>query len=592
MKKSRIWYALVVLAAVLTGLWLFPSFKSDPPTLDLPDAFQAAYVVSYKSEGAGTTTLEILNQNEKPSFDRRISISLDAELDFNLLSRDDDTYELAFALRPLSRQPANVDSLLDPLEGQFTLTRWGEIKSFQLPEDRYEQAVTVVADILNMISMDLKNSEGSEQSFAAPMAVSWVLEKNSDSLIRLKKIYNSTETSRLQVSGEIAFELSGQRYFHTVSGKRERKAYQADKLVSSDTTEIKVTRLDGKPGATITLASTLVKETMDGTLFRKKIQESMARDTLGTATQESIITELNQIDPKDLKSSKDVYLRLKAHIQLHPDQIHNWLPFLMDYPYEDLRCAHVATALTTVGSEAAQRLLIQAITNSDQDASKREHFVPHLSFADQPTMETESFLRSLAESDPEPRVRGAARLAQGTIAHQVRATDPARSEAILQDWGRKLQSASDEKERDSALRVLGNIGLPEQYPFIAPFLADPNPKVRRQAVNAIRFVNTAESVDSLINALTHDPDEDVRIMASESLGFLPYRPDLLSVYEKVMFTEHQMRILSNILKNLGNMGQQDSRAIDVLKKFAAVCGRTELCEQADGILSTLTHSGR
>lgn len=578
----------VFAALLIAGFWLYPRQKMDHARLDLPNGFKAAYVVSYKSEGSGSTSLAFLNPNATPSLDRKVSISLDALLLFNLLSRDEGTFNFAFALRPLANQTVSSDSLKGPIEGLFTLSQWGEITSFQLPDDRYLQSVTIVADILNLISMDLKNKSGSERSFAGPIAVSWALEGGNDSQLLLKKTYMADGKGSSQMSGEIVFNLNTRTYLSGVSGTRERKVYQSGNLMSEDVTEFKLSRDDSKVEADIPVPTSLVRETMDGTVFRKKQEEQMARDTLGGANQESLMDELKQIDPNDLKSSKDVYLRVKAHILLYPDLVHNWLPFLMDFSYGDLRCSHVATALTAIGNEASQRLLVEAIKNADEDPVKRERLIPHLSFTDQPSQETENFLKHLADSDENPRVRGAARLAQGTVGHQLRDSSPERSEAILKDWARKLQSADDPKERDNAIRVIGNIGLPQQYSLIEPYLTHPDPHVRVQAVNALRFVDTSESVASLVAALTTDSDQNVRIMASQSLGFLPYRPELIEVYEKIMFTEHQMTILSNVLKNLGNMGQRDPRAIEVLKKFSAACGKTELCQQADGILSTLT----
>lgn len=78
-----------------------------------------------------------------------------------------------------------------------------------------------------------------------------------------------------------------------------------------------------------------------------------------------------------------------------------------------------------------------------------------------------------------------------------------------------LAQTGDVKQRVRAIRDLGKLGS-ESIPKIEPYLSDPVPEVRVEAVKAITDIGTARSLDPLI-AATRDNDPEVQMRATDGL---------------------------------------------------------------------------
>jgi hypothetical protein len=99
---------------------------------------------------------------------------------------------------------------------------------------------------------------------------------------------------------------------------------------------------------------------------------------------------------------------LKALFALEPKSVESFAPALLEYERLDDRFSMVATALTAVGTPDAQRVLREAIANLGGDETKKQRLIPNLSFTHSPTVESEAFLRNLAQTDSSPMIRATA----------------------------------------------------------------------------------------------------------------------------------------------------------------------------------------
>ena len=105
----------------------------------------------------------------------------------------------------------------------------------------------------------------------------------------------------------------------------------------------------------------------------------------------------------------------------------------------------------------------------------------------------------------------------------------------LRPAGAPAPSAEPTSEREILmwLDVLGNLGGPEIFEFVAPLLEHDNPKIRREAVDALRFVPTIDARQAIVLAMATDPHEDVRWSAVSSARYQP----------RAAMEEHVVRVL-------------------------------------------------
>jgi len=101
----------------------------------------------------------------------------------------------------------------------------------------------------------------------------------------------------------------------------------------------------------------LVDDDLSGSRFEKQQERAAAQRILGMSSASDVKMELDAIDQSQMKSSIPIYQKLKALFLLHPEQISQFRDFVLEHPYSDLRCAHVLTAATAVGSFEAQEFL-------------------------------------------------------------------------------------------------------------------------------------------------------------------------------------------------------------------------------------------
>ncbi len=81
------------------------------------------------------------------------------------------------------------------------------------------------------------------------------------------------------------------------------------------------------------------------------------------------------------------------------------------------------------------------------------------------------------------------------------------------------------------LSALGNSAQPTILPWVRPFVAHPNPWLRRQAVSALRFLELPDAQALLWHAATTDQDATVRREACRALGFHREPVPLIHVVE-------------------------------------------------------------
>lgn len=245
----------------------------------------------------------------------------------------------------------------------------------------------------------------------------------------------------------------------------------------------------------------------------------------------------------------------------------------------------IATALTTAGNRAAQEALQQAMAARGDDVHAVRRLIPHLGMVQHPTAPSEAFLRGITERHVGEDVAATAHLSLGIMGSRLRESEPERADKLFVDARRQLNAHHDD---DLFLRVLGNMGNPRQPEVVKPLLKGDDAAARALALSSLRFVDTQEARDILLNAAQSDPSSDARMRAVEALGHHVQEATALDLYLSQLKTETSVPVLKETLRNLSTMTRSSRVARAAFKEFLETCGHPDLCPYARGLWSSAT----
>jgi|GEM_PF-6458815 len=319
--------------------------------------------------------------------------------------------------------------------------------------------------------------------------------------------------------------------------------------------------------------------TLEGKEETRELQKSLLRKELGDDTRASLLALTSEIAHEDDPRALKTYLKLAALLTLDPDAANGLQDTLATLHWSSLAFRNIATALTKAGTPQAQEALREGIAlaqGGKGDARAAQQLVVHLGMVAVPTTESEEFMRGLAFGAAPNDVGDTALLALGNMGHALREGVPQRAQRIQQELARVLPQESDFTRRELLLAAIGNVGVADQVPVVAPFLSDARPSTRAKAARALRHVDTQDVKETLARTARSDASETVRAHAVEALAHTPGDAGTLAAYRAILETERSVPVLKETARNLSLMAATDAGARRVLEDFAAVCAHPEL----------------
>lgn len=534
-----------------------------------------------------------------------VNIVLKGELGWTVLSQDSDSTEFLLELKPLLEQCSDTAKRLlnSSARARVRLKNNGELINLLMPQENFNGASVLITDILRhfipiLIEKEVQSGElwkseedtGQGQAFS----VSWKLsELDADKAVLVK---NYASIPKLQLISDTRYELDRQSQFpKKVLVKLKNESPDGARRVASSLTLtaalIKSAKIDSQEIANILVplqASKLVQENLSNAMLMQQQEQRTLEKTLGSDTAESLQTRLRSADPKGQKANMPIYNKLKALFALEPKSVEAFAPALLEYDRLDDRFSMVATALTAVGTPDAQRVLREAIANLDGDETKKQRLIPNLSFTHSPTVESEAFLRNLAQTDGSPMIRATAHRALGTVAHNLREEDPARVENIFNEYAGSLGKAQTTKEITDTLDVLGNIGIPAQLDSTSSFLRHQDPGVRERAYNSLRHIQDPRATEILMQALNNETVPKVREVIAEALSYQTFHDaSWIERVRSLIYVEQNIAVVKYLLRALSQNSVRLPGAVQVIEQYAKDCGHPDLCGYVNSLLEAL-----
>jgi hypothetical protein len=585
------------LALLGVGLYFGLQYQDDSAfVLKLKQGDSFHYQLQYSSEGRGQLHMTMPKAKQGITIpENTVHIRMDSQLQFDVLQVTPEGYQVRFIIEPQEwvydiphgQEIGRPEQIVGTLE----MTPHGQIETFHLSEIQYQQYGFAVADILGLLEFDAGSGQdewqGQERSFQGEAPVRYERRGGGTREISLHKSYGTLPSMTLL--GAVDYSVSATRFYQSVKAERQRQFHDGHGADMSD-----MTRLELKPGREkIALKNAvdnipLVNETLRGTTYQKKVDEAIAIRRVGQKTAADVKAELEALGDQDPQKKADVYMLLLAYLQLHPEAIEEFTSYLVDLPYSSQACRTVAAVFSDLGTPDAQKALMKAIEASDEDLNRKEKMIAHLGIVEQLTPEAENKIYDIASAEGPDRIKGAAELAVGVVGgNHLAQGRPAGVERALQYGENRLKESTRPAEQEHALRIIGNVGAAQQVTLVKPYLNAPVPSTKREAIRALRAVNSEEAHGILIDILKNDSTDVMRHAAIESLSSEAQSPEVYDYLKAQLFVEKDDRVIRQIVTHLVNMRKSYPDVKSVLEDYLKQCGKTSVCGFTSSALASM-----
>ena len=110
--------------------------------------------------------------------------------------------------------------------------------------------------------------------------------------------------------------------------------------------------------------------------------------------------------------------------------------------------------------------------------------------------------------------------------------------------------------------------------------------MHKAALYSLRFVETPEAQDVLVDAAKHDKEAGARVQATQALGYQAPTPELVAAYIAQLEHEQSVPVLREVLRNLASALRTSAEAREAFEAFREHCGHPESCSFAEGLWSS------
>ncbi len=244
---------------------------------------------------------------------------------------------------------------------------------------------------------------------------------------------------------------------------------------------------------------------------------SIQKVALGSMSLDDLWLMVGQADPQ---RSQDLYLKLKAWIYLHPEDLTLLMDRLRPLNDEDPALKLSIRALAGVGHEQAQAMLVDLLDQRKAHIPLARKIVTTLGLLPEPSERSQSSLEALSQDKEDSALRRSSRLALGIMGQRLSQQDNpeavARADAIETQALETLRKAQGLAAVTEALAVVGNCGL-SRIADLQSWLKDPDPAVRGPAFFALRLARPIETSQFLVDHYKTESAAEVKRQMLQAL---------------------------------------------------------------------------
>jgi hypothetical protein len=319
-------------------------------------------------------------------------------------------------------------------------------------------------------------------------------------------------------------------------------------------------------------------------LSAEEAKRIASRSTLGKATIETLLAELETSEKKGEKKNTPLYLKFRALINLHPEVSDTLAKSLLAAAPDSLRRLILSEALSTAGRPEAQEALVHVIRSCLHDSSFQNDLVLRLSMVDPPSVLAEDTLRDFAGDEKNRQICATSITGLGTMAYNLEERDPLRADKIV-DWiMAQVHPPVPEAKLNLLLMSLGNSGSTRALPTLAKFLEHPSMTIRSTAVAGLRWIRDEKADELLVRVLRSDSKSSVRNNAVFAMGFRKTLQITLEAQKKALIEDSSASVRLSVLINFWKTRQDIPELSMLLRQVAEKDPSVEVKKVASDLL--------
>lgn len=416
-------------------------------------------------------------------------------------------------------------------------------------------------------------------------------KESTTKTVRIKKTYLPGKSYR-QFEGSFDIDFSPNLgKIESIIGERVRTLHRFSKVISSDTTKLNVVRIDNDKNNSAEIERKMnmviakpIVETLSGK-YRSRLSLIKSKtEILDGSRFSDLKTELREISSEDKNGIHNLSRKIVAMLTIKPETSYEFAEIMNSLTYKDLKYRTIASALSEVGTKEAQDALINSVDQSIDNLDLVVHLMPYIGLLNEPNQDTEEKISNIANTSDNVIVRMSAELNLGSIAGNIKKSNPERALKIMEELADKLASVNSVDDKAHYIMVLGNIGVDEQVDHLEPFLHGKDQKLKLKAYDALRLVDTPRSLGFLIDGAQGD-DEGIRQTSIESLRTHSSSLELFNFYKNRIKVEKNISLLKMLFNNMSSMSDYHSESQDYMKQYLRNCGHKDLCTYIESLVS-------
>ncbi len=496
-----------------------------------------SYRVWLRLESAGSSQLHHIPSPMKQSLQQSWMAGLSARMS-----------QRGFFLQPL------IPNDLDPIAGQF----WQKLAerlqvdlpdTLPLPEWTQEEKVAGGTMLAKYAVEQSQSSSGLEN------------EK-----IYLHKSFDGSPRPHLTLSGEslILLHARFEGLQQIEAQSREVQQLQGQSWVSESVLKLKWQRQNQLDESQVASIEANSKESH--AKGKPSSQEtSIQKVALGTLSLDQLWTLLDQSGEQ---ISQELYLKLKAWVFLHPNDLKLLLDRLQNLKPGDAALNMSIRALAAAGHPEAQEALVGLLDQHKSDGPLARKIITTLGLVSEPTRNAQKALEQMSRAAEDDSVRRSSRLALGIMGQRLSQSQDAEASKRAQDieglaW-ENLNQASGLAAITEALAVLGNCGV-SRIEDLDRWLKDPDPAVRSQAFFALRFARPPGTPLFLVESYSKDASVEVRRQILHALSLrlpdLPWFGALDVLLAQALPDEDKITIAKALLRSVKTFREESLKVM-------------------------------
>jgi hypothetical protein len=318
---------------------------------------------------------------------------------------------------------------------------------------------------------------------------------------------------------------------------------------------------------------------------REETERELRIKQLGTSKLPALLAELKKLSASKEKVNKTpIYQKFKALFYLYPERCYDVKKLLAAAdPKSDL-VQIVMGAMGAVGHSQAQSVFRDLITLRQKEVAFSAMAISLLGDSPSPTVASVDFLRNIVQTSSNVDISSTAILTLGAIARTLSEKNRSQANELVR-W-----IMSDSWINSSAVNLrlrliaLGNAGNEISLPLIRQYSADSSVQLRAAAARSLRWIPSEEANKILINLLTKDSEQKVRIEAAGALRYRQMTTENFKVHKEIFTTDKETKVRLVTLLNLWQSREEYPEVVQLIKDAAADDPSADVKEVAKKII--------